>query len=757
MMNRVKLTVVFISIFISVKAQDVNKHVADSLSQSLSKPTTDTDRINTLLKLAEFNIHQRHVSGAQINIAESYINSARQLDQKLKTQLFTNNILISQSCLYKARGNTAAGKALLNKTIVSIKTSDNKALLGRAYYEMSEYYNGDFMHNTMLDRIKYLQLAIAAYQGTSHVVEMARCYRFLADLHQLMNDPAQAFAEAEKALKYYKSVNYKEVQGTYNLLGKLYYAQGDYNQALSYELMALKTATNSPDDNIRLICEINNNLGNTFFKLNDNQQALTYFTKSIEIAEREEDNGTIYLLAASVVDAHLKLNEPVKAQQFLQGIIKKYPKPTGHKYEAGDYGISKTYLKIYMALKQYDRTHYYYDQLVRETKNPNINLYVLSSYYELIAKYNIENGRYKDALTYLKRNKELLDSMKDFTGMARNYNLWFSLDTLQRSYKSAIVNVVKANRLNDSIFNSTKSRQIEQLQVEFETREKENQIYVLNQNSKLERANLKRATLVRNFTTGGVILFLIIAVLLYRQNRQKQKNNEVAVHKNELLQRLLTEKEWLLKEVHHRVKNNLHTVICLLESQAAYLEKDALKAVQNSQNRIYAMSLIHQKLYQSENIKTIDVHIYVEEFMQYLIDSFGNPSNIHMVTNIAPIKLGVAQAIPLGLIINEAVTNAFKYAFPGGEYGEITIELEQIADQIKLVIADNGIGMFFKPGDVISNSLGIELMKGLITEIDGNILFENDNGTKIIAFFNIEDLHPSSLFQSPQQPNPLEI
>jgi two-component sensor histidine kinase len=756
-MNRFKLTVVFILIVISVKSQDINKHIADSLSQSLNKSKADTDRITTLLKLAEFNIHQRHVLGAQLNIAESYIHSAQQLDQKLKTPLFANNILISQSCLYKARGNTAGGKALLNSTIAAIKASGNKALLGRAYYEMSEYYNGDFMNITMLERIRYLQLAIAAYRGTSRVVEMARCYRLLADLHQLINDTASAFSEAETALKYYKSVNYKEVQGTYNLLGKLYYAQGDYKQAISYELTALKIATNSPDDNIRLICEINNNLGNTFFKLNDNHQALTYFTKSIEIAEGEKDNGTIYLLAGAVIDTYLKLNEPLKAQKFLQRITKAYPKPTVRKYEAGDFGICETYLKIFMALKEYDKARFYYDQLVKETKNPNINLYVLSSYEELIAKYNIENRHYTEALYYLKRNKVLLDSMKNFTGMARNYNLWFSLDTMQGSYKSAIVNVVKANKLNDSIFNATKSRQIEQLQVEFETREKENQIYVLNQNSKLERANLKQATLVRDFTTGGVILFLIIAVLLYRQNRQKQKNNEVVVHKNELLQRLLTEKEWLLKEVHHRVKNNLHTVICLLESQAAYLEKDALKAVQNSQNRIYAMSLIHQKLYQSENIKTIDIQIYVEEFMQYLMDSFGNPSNIRITTNIAPVKLGVAQAIPLGLIINEAVTNAFKYAFPGAEYGEITIELMQVAEQIKLVIADNGIGVFFKPGDVISSSLGIELMKGLVTEIDGNILFENDNGTRITAFFNIDDLHPSSLFQSPHQPNPLEI
>ena len=99
--------------------------------------------------------------------------------------------------------------------------------------------------------------------------------------------------------------------------------------------------------------------------------------------------------------------------------------------------------------------------------------------------------------------------------------------------------------------------------------------------------------------------------------------NHLINQKNLELEFLVEEKEWLLKEVHHRVKNNLQTIICLLESQAAYLENDALKAIETSQNRIYTMSLIHQKLYQSENIQTIDMALYISELIQYLKDSFN--------------------------------------------------------------------------------------------------------------------------------------
>jgi two-component sensor histidine kinase len=736
-------------------AQDVNRHDADSLLIVLSRAITDTDRMNSLIKLAEFNIHQRRATDVQLNTAASYINQAQQLNAKVKSSAFSNYVLLTQSGLYKARGDTSAGKKMLVQVINKFKAGNNKALLGKAYYEMSEYYSDNFMNAAMLERIKYLQLAITAYQGTSRVVEMARCYRLMADLHQLINEDVKAFLEAKKALMYYKSVNYKETQGVHCLLGKLYFAQGDYKQALNYELIALKIATASTDDNVRLLCEINNNIGDTFFKLKEYQQAINYYYRSFEIAKREKDNGTIYLLASSVVDTYLKLDEPLKAQQFLNDLTRKVRRPTNRKYEAGDYGIGQMYLKLFLALKQFEKARFYCEQLISETKNPNINLHVLSNYYDLIGKYYIATAQYPEASYYLTKNEELLNKTKDFFGLARNYSLWFSYDTAQHRYKSAIFNVVRANKINDSLFTATKSRQVEQLQIEYETREKENQIVLLNQKAKLEQANLQQATMVKNLAAGGVALLLIIAGLLYRQNRSKQKNNIVITNKNELLERLLSEKEWLLKEVHHRVKNNLHTVICLLESQASFLENDALKAIQNSQNRIYAMSLIHQKLYQSENIKTIDLEVYIEEFVQYLVESFGTPPNIRMRLNIAPVKLEVAQAIPLGLIINEAVTNAFKYAFPDSRAGEILIELQQVDEQIKLVIADNGIGLFYEPNDIAVNSLGIELMKGLIGDITGTIFFESNKGTKITAIFKPDYLHASSVFTSAHFPGTL--
>jgi two-component sensor histidine kinase len=146
-------------------------------------------------------------------------------------------------------------------------------------------------------------------------------------------------------------------------------------------------------------------------------------------------------------------------------------------------------------------------------------------------------------------------------------------------------------------------RQAEELAVQYETEQKEAEIKIrdqhigiLQQADLLQKSNLHSARFARDITIAGIILSLAIAGLLFRLYKQKQATTYIIGHKNEQLESLLTEKDWLLREVHHRVKNNLQTIISLLESQSRYLSSEALEAVGDSRRRIYAMSLLHQKI-----------------------------------------------------------------------------------------------------------------------------------------------------------------
>lgn len=257
-----------------------------------------------------------------------------------------------------------------------------------------------------------------------------------------------------------------------------------------------------------------------------------------------------------------------------------------------------------------------------------------------------------------------------------------------------------------------------------------------------------------DITTISIVAIIIILIIAYMGYRQRQfSNNQLQLKQNEInvqnqaLQhliadndRLLDEKDWLLQEVHHRVKNNLQIVMSLLNTQSAFLKNNAaLAAIRESQNRVQAIALIHQKLYSSSNVAYIDIAVYIKELVNYLADSYdAHDRGIRFEQQIEPVKMDVTQAIPIGLMLNEAITNAIKYAFPHRR-GFINISLGTIDDNnMMLNIADDGIGL---PEDFDmkeASSLGMEMMKALSKQLDGNLKIEDNDGVVITFVFPAE-------------------
>jgi two-component sensor histidine kinase len=162
----------------------------------------------------------------------------------------------------------------------------------------------------------------------------------------------------------------------------------------------------------------------------------------------------------------------------------------------------------------------------------------------------------------------------------------------------------------------------------------------------------------------------------------------------------------------------------------------ALTAIHDSQHRVQAMSLIHQKLYGSGNLSSIDMSFYIRELVSYLADSFDTGQRIRFELDIKSLEMDVSQAVPLGLILNEAITNSIKYAFPDNRDGIISISLSPTSPQYCLLsIADNGIGMPQHFNNKKPGSLGMSLMTGLSEDLDGNFSIQNNNGTTIKILF----------------------
>ncbi|MFP4009077.1 MAG: sensor histidine kinase, partial [Spirulinaceae cyanobacterium] len=197
------------------------------------------------------------------------------------------------------------------------------------------------------------------------------------------------------------------------------------------------------------------------------------------------------------------------------------------------------------------------------------------------------------------------------------------------------------------------------------------------------------------------------------------------------LRKSLDDKELLLKEVHHRVKNNLQVISGMFYLQAQYIDDpDVLSILTDSQNRIESMALIHEKLYQSKNFAKVDLSTYIEDLSNHLFASYNlNPHNISLRQNVKNANLPLDAAIPCGLLVNELVSNALKHAFPDRRTGEIFIQLlKNDRDELKLIVRDNGIGLPQKLNVENNNSLGLRLVRSLTRQLKGKLEIYNAEG-----------------------------
>jgi two-component sensor histidine kinase len=597
----------------------------------------------------------------------------------------------------------------------------------------------DKFKDNVLDRIGYYQHARSLYLQNHELLKAAGDLSNIAHLRILIKQFYLADKDLQQSLAEYRALGYKKLHYTYSMLVDLEYTRGNYYRAIAYCLQGIKHTV--AGENKIVTSRFYWYAAKCNYEVKKYNEALIWSRKAAEI------NVTPCAYRYFPVETFLELNKTEEAHQALDRIEEK--------------GCPITWITL----------NHYKCLAVYHAKKNNTGLavqYYLKTleiarkcYASISSAWNLlcDNGiaaAYLKAAQAAKAKKYINDATLNVENtktqiapdvLVNLYDNSYKYDLATGNYRSAVKNLERRVKIQDSLFTADKDKQLAELNIQYQTAQQEQSIKTLHSQGTAQQAKLKTASLQRNVTIGGIVLVLVIAGLLYRQNRLKQKNNDiithkngVITHKNGLLQNLVEEKEWLLKEVHHRVKNNLHTVICLLESQASYLENDALEAIEKSQHRIYTMSLIHQKLYQSEDVKTINLATYVPELVQYLSDSFDISNQIYFNLMIEPISLNASQAIPLALLINEALTNSIKYAFPDHRRGEITISLTDTGEQYKLAMADNGVGMLQEAKKDIA-SLGMDLMKGLAKEIRGSIDVENNNGVKITVVFERDALN----------------
>ena len=253
----------------------------------------------------------------------------------------------------------------------------------------------------------------------------------------------------------------------------------------------------------------------------------------------------------------------------------------------------------------------------------------------------------------------------------------------------------------------------------------------------------------RNWYIGALLAGLFLLVLVYRNFRLKQKSNQQLEllngeleTKNTLLDKRNAENELLLKEIHHRVKNNLEVVSSLLELQSAQIDDPAVaSAMLASQNRVHSMGIIHQKLYQGEHLAAIEMRDYFINLSENIVSSFNAEGRIKVECNMPQLVLDVDTAISIGLITNELLTNSLKYAFIEKENGNINITLneENTEGGLLLKVSDDGIGKV-PDQKAKGTGFGTQLITLLTRQLDGKLTYETNNGTTVLLYFKKRNL-----------------
>ncbi|WP_167855325.1 sensor histidine kinase [Hymenobacter wooponensis] len=528
---------------------------------------------------------------------------------------------------------------------------------------------------------------------------------------------------------------------------------GNYYDGLQYGMAAIRRAKVTQDT--AELGEFYTRVGLTYYELNELAKVDEYLRLSLQQAIGRHDQKYARYLAVQIVRNMVVMGRPKQALALMLQVQRRFPPQT----TADSVYLATGFLRCYIATKQFKLAAQSCQSLRRQVEELPATYANRIEVYLGIGRFFVATHQYNKAREYLQQTVLLSKNAGYKTILESSYLLLFKADSAQGLATAAIANYQHYKTMHDSIFNERNSKQIAGLQIQYDTKEKEQSIALLTKQSLLQQMTIRQRGFQRNVFLGGTLLMASLLGLGYNRFRLKQRSNQLLeaqqaeIHrknaaleqvlgeKDQLLeerQELLVEKDWMLKEIHHRVKNNLQVVSSLLSTQSRHLhDPQAVAAIRESQNRVQVMALLHQKLYQADHLGRVNLADYAREIVNYLVESFDRQRSVQVQLELAPIELETTVATPLGLILNEAVTNALKHAFPPPRRGTLTVSLVSLGpQQYQLIITDDGVGLPQGFDLTRSRSLGMVIIKGLSRQLDGQLAVSTAQGACLSLQFD---------------------
>lgn len=570
----------------------------------------------------------------------------------------------------------------------------------------------------------------------------------------------------KEALPIFESENdIKSLASVYENIGLAHYRQSENLISILY--------FNKTDSLLKTVLEDNDtrwiglliNRYLALFKLNRHDEALEALFKGLRIAESNQDEDNIRRIYSRLAEVYEFKGEKEK---YYNALItnKSYLKNSQRKFDIAnlDYALGKYHQQynnfdsaMYYAQKSYDmyasngltedmgtalslmgnvefkKENYqnalqYYENALGSLRSEQTQSYA-GFLFNIGYTYH-KVGDILKALAFLEKSLEIRKTINDISGIKDSYQGLTEAYESKNDFKKAYEYFGLFYAYSDSLFNETKNKQLAELETKYETEKKDQEIAVLASENEIQSLRAQKQQTQIYLSIGGLILLIVLSSLFLRQSNIRKRNNQILETKNKEIAKQNAERELLLKEIHHRVKNNLQIISSLLSMQTRSLQdikaKDAMK---ESQSRVKTMALIHEKLYQYDNLSKINMKEYMQQLSDFLTQTYRSEKKIHVNIDAEDINLDMDMAIPLGLITNELLSNSLKYAFQDKEGGEIFITFTEPEPGIyKLLVRDSGKGLDDDLDIENTKSLGLKLVRTLTRQLNGHLKISSNPG-----------------------------
>lgn len=518
---------------------------------------------------------------------------------------------------------------------------------------------------------------------------------------------------------------------------------GNIYDAIDLNIQAMNILDSKKKGTAYLMVGAANVLTSIFSELENHEKALEYATVMHKLST---DKGYSKMLAYSqaALGRQAKVRKQYdKAVEYyllaLEHFKSKKINLHGNDPRVMIFRLNTSLAKVYYEMGKYDKVNELIRQNINE-QSADLNNVSLIDFSRLRLDMALKTKKIAEAKAVIKQAEEYIDDNSSHESLRKMARMKAKVAESEGDFESANNYNFEFFSLKDSIESKNKRQLVLNLEAKYQKAEKEAEISKLSIENQVVESKLKKKNIWLILGGLGLSILSFLLFQVYKLNEKNKENKEILANQNQIITSALNDKNTLLKEIHHRVKNNLQVISSLLSLQSRFVKDEGtLDAINAGKSRVQSMSLLHQNLYRDDNLKGVDMKQYFDNLGQNLFDTYNVQDNIKFTTEVEDLTLDIDTVVPIGLITNELISNSLKHAFKGRTEGHIQLKLSEKNDRLVLTVSDNGIGLPDAELPVSSTSLGATLVQSFADKLEGDIIIDNKNGSSVTI--EIKDYH----------------